>query len=99
MLEQPLKWRKPQKIFVNRISDRFHPDVPDEYILRVFDVMKRASWHQFQVLTKPAERLAKLSGLIYWPSNVWMGVSVESKKYLHRMKLLAGTGAKTIFVD
>ena len=99
MLEQPLKWRKPQKIFVNRISDRFHPDVPDEYILRVFDVMKRASWHQFQVLTKPAERLANLSDVIHWPSNVWMGVPVESKKYLYRMKLLAGTGAKTIFVD
>ena len=60
MLELPLRWKKPQTIFVNSMSDLFHKDVPLEYIQRVFDVMRRAHWHRFQVLTKRAERLAEL---------------------------------------
>src|SRR5205085_1577063 len=61
MLELPLKWKTPQVIFVNSMSDLFHRDVPDEYIQRVFDVMGRAHWHRFQVLTKRSQRLARLS--------------------------------------
>ena len=77
MLELPLKWKKPQAVFVNSMSDLFHKDVPSEYIQRVFDVMRRAHWHRFQVLTKRADRLAAMSREIVWPANVWMGVSVE----------------------
>src|SRR5262245_4085063 len=85
MLELPLQWKKPQTIFVNSMSDLFHKDVPLEYIQRVFDVMRRAHWHRFQVLTKRADRLAELSPQIDWPRNVWMGVSVENADYVHRI--------------
>ncbi|MCB9421408.1 MAG: phage Gp37/Gp68 family protein [Ardenticatenaceae bacterium] len=99
MLERPLQWKKPQLIFVNSMSDLFHKDVPAEYIHRVFDVMARASWHNFQVLTKRAERLAELSAEIDWPDNVWMGVSVESQKYTYRIDHLRQTGAKIKFLS
>jgi protein gp37 len=99
MLERPLQWKKPQLIFVNSMSDLFHKDVPLDYIHRVFDVMRRASWHNFQVLTKRAGRLAELSDKIDWPDNVWMGVSVESQKYTFRIDLLRQTGAKIKFLS
>ena len=99
MLELPLKWRKAQTIFVNSMSDLFHKDVPFEYIEKVFDVMERASWHRFQVLTKRADRLAQLSPLLKWPDNVWMGVSVETQKYVDRIDHLRSTGAKTKFLS
>lgn len=67
MLELPLEWKKPQTIFVNSMSDLFHKDVPLEYIQRVFEVMRRAHWHRFQVLTKRADRLAELSPAIKCP--------------------------------
>lgn len=99
MLELPLRWKKPQAIFVNSMSDLFHIGVPVEYIERVFDVMKRAHWHRFQVLTKRSERLRELSPRLVWPANVWMGVSVESSKYLSRIEDLRGTGAKIRFLS
>jgi Bacteriophage protein gp37 len=70
ILKLPLKWKRPQTIFVNSMSDLFHKDVPHEYIQQVFDVMKLADWHRFQVLTKRADRLAELSGDLPWPENV-----------------------------
>ncbi len=99
MLKLPLSWKKPQTIFVNSMSDLFHKDVPLEYIQQVFDVMKRASWHRFQVLTKRADRLAKLSCELEWSPNIWMGVSVESQKYTHRIDDLRETGAKVKFLS
>jgi protein gp37 len=81
MLELPLKWKKPQTIFVNSMSDLFHEDVPLAYIRGVFDVMARAHWHRFQVLTKRAERLEELSPELHWAQNIWMGVSVENERY------------------
>ena len=98
-LEKPLEWKKPQVIFVNSMSDLFHKDVPVEFVLRTFDVMRRADWHTFQVLTKRAERLEELSPLIDWPDNVWMGVSVETEKYTYRIDHLRRTGAKTKFLS
>src|SRR3989440_2254199 len=80
-LELPLRWKKPQRIFVNSMSDLFHADVPLEYIRQVFDVMQRAYWHEFQVLTKRSDRLASLASNLPWPANVWMGVSVENAQY------------------
>lgn len=99
MLDKPLEWRKPQVIFVNSMSDLFHDDVPLAYIQRVFDVMRRAHWHEFQVLTKRAERLAELSPLLPWPKNVWMGVSVENAKYTSRIDYLRQTGAAVKFLS
>ena len=99
MLELPLGWKKPQTIFVNSMSDLFHKNVPLEYIQQVFDVMKRAHWHRFQVLTKRADRLAELSSEIEWSSNIWMGVSVESQNYVHRIDELRQTGAKVKFLS
>src|SRR5262249_38524584 len=67
MLEVPLRWKKPQTVFVNSMSDLFHEDVPFDFIQRVFDVMRRATWHRFQVLTKRSGRVAQFSPLIHWP--------------------------------
>ncbi len=98
-LEIPLGWKKPQMIFVNSMSDLFHKDVPVDFIQQVFDVMRRADWHRFQVLTKRAERLLELDSQIEWPSNVWMGVSVENKDYKYRIDLLRQTHAKIKFLS
>jgi protein gp37 len=99
MLEVPLGWRKPRFVFVNSMSDLFHKDVPEEYIFRVFDVMRRASWHVFQLLTKRSDRLLKLSPKIDWPENVWMGVSVERADYTFRIDHLRRTEAKVRFLS
>lgn len=99
MLELPLRWRKPQLIFVNSMSDLFHKEVPVEYIQRVFEVMRRAPWHTFQVLTKRSERLSELNAAIDWPRNVWMGVSVESQRFVERIDHLRSTGAATKFLS
>ena len=99
MLDIPLGWRTPQRIFVNSMSDLFHADVPIEYIQRVFDVMRRANWHQYQILTKRSERLRELSPFLKWPEHVWMGVSVESANYVHRIDNLRHTGAAVKFLS
>lgn len=99
MLDLPLSWKKPQTIFVNSMSDLFHQDVPLGYILQVFGVMRRAHWHRFQVLTKRSERLAELAPGLPWPSNVWMGVSVESDEYRERIDDLRAVPAKTRFLS
>ncbi len=99
MLELPLRWKKPQIIFVNSMSDLFHNDVPLEYIQRVFDVMQRASRHRFQVLTKRADRLAELAPELPWAPNIWMGVSVESDRYRSRIDDLRATGAMLKFLS
>jgi len=78
MLNLPLKWKTPQTIFVNSMSDLFHERVPINFIHKIFSVMRKAYWHNFQVLTKRSERLLKLASKIDWPDNVWMGVSVEN---------------------
>lgn len=98
-LETPLTWKKPQMIFVNSMSDLFHRDVPLEFIQRVIDVIRRASWHQFQVLTKRSGRLATLSSKIDWPENLWMGVSVENSDYTFRIDDLRRTGANIRFLS
>jgi protein gp37 len=85
LIEQPLRWTEPRMIFVNSMSDLFHEDIPFEYLNRVFDVMARAHWHVFQVLTKRSDRLAEVASRLHWPSNVWMGVSVESQQYTNRI--------------
>jgi protein gp37 len=98
-LEQPIAWRKPSEIFVNSMSDLFHEDVPADFIQSVFETMRRASWHRFQVLTKRTERLEELSESISWPENVWMGVTVERRDYASRIDCLRETGAKVKFLS
>lgn len=99
MLELPLTWKRPQLIFVNSMSDLFHEKIPESYIHRVFEIMRRAWWHQFQILTKRAERLEELSSSIEWPQNVWMGVSVENQEYTYRTDHLRRTGAHIKFLS
>lgn len=98
-LEAPLSWKTPRTIFVNSMSDLFHKDVPVSFIQQVFEVMREASWHQFQVLTKRSRRLTELNSIIDWPSNVWMGVSVENDGCLNRINDLRKTDAHIRFLS
>ncbi len=99
MLERPLQWKKSQMIFVNSMSDLFHESIPLNYIQRVFDVMNRAHWHQYQILTKRSERLADVSSSLNWGPNIWMGVSVETQKYAYRIDHLRQTDAHIKFLS
>lgn len=99
MLDLPLRWKAPQRIFVNSMSDLFHEDVPLQFVQRVFDVMARASWHTFQVLTKRSGRLAECSPFLQWPCNVWMGVSVENEDYTSRIDHLRQTDSRLKFLS
>lgn len=99
MLELPLRWKKPQTVFVNSMSDLFHDDVPTQYIHQVFEVMRLAHWHRFQVLTKRSQRLCELSSQLDWAPNIWMGVSVESDAYRFRIDHLRSTAASVRFLS
>jgi len=99
MLELPLKWKSPKRIFVNSMSDLFHKDIPTSYIEDVFHVMARANWHQFQILTKRSERLLELSPQFAWQPHIWMGVSVENRDYVERIDDLRATGAVVKFLS
>ena len=99
MLEKPLEWQQGQAIFVNSMSDLFHRDVPDAFIREVFEVMRRADWHLFQVLTKRSKRLVHMAPSLPWPGNVWAGVSVENEDYLLRVDHLRTVPAAVRFVS
>ncbi len=98
-LPVPLRWRKPRTIFVNSMGDLFHEGVPYSFIRDVFAVMEEAHWHTFQVLTKRTRRLALLSRKLPWPPNVWMGVSIETDRYLSRICDLLRSGAQVKFLS
>ena len=98
-LSKPLKWKKPQMIFVNSMSDLFHKEVPVEFIKKVFHVMDKANWHTFQVLTKRSKRLFELNNELTWPNSVWMGVSVEQNEYTYRIDHLRKTNANIKFLS
>lgn len=95
----PLRWRKPKMVFVNSMSDLFHDDVPDDFIVSVFKTMVEAHWHIFQVLTKRPERLLRLSDRIEWGPNIWMGVSVENRRYRSRIDSLREVPAAVRFLS
>ncbi len=99
MLELPLRWSRPQRIFVNSMSDLFHKDVPLEFILRVFQTMLKANWHQYQILTKRAERLAELDAHLPWRDHIWMGTSVENERVRDRIDCLRLTSARVKFLS
>ena len=98
-LNTPLKWRAPRLIFVNSMSDLFHENVPLDFIQTVFDVMRRTPRHTYQVLTKRSKRLATLASEIQWPNNVWMGVSIETDRYVFRARHLALVPAAVRFLS
>ncbi len=97
--ELPLTWRKQRRVFVNSMSDLFHPLLSLEDIAPIFDVMCRAEQHQFQVLTKRSERLTGLAPMLPWPKNIWMGVSVELEKYYNRIEDLRSVPAAVRFLS
>jgi len=99
MIDVPLRWRKPRRIFVNSMSDLFQDAVPVDFIKKVFAVMSTASQHQFQVLTKRSERLRALNNTLKWMPNIWMGVSVENQKYAFRIEDLCQTDARVKFLS
>lgn len=99
VVKKPVDWKKPQTIFVNSMSDLFHEAVPLEFISKIFNAMNTALQHRFQVLTKRSERLNELDSNFKWTDNIWMGVSIESDKYLSRIDNLRGTGAKIKFLS
>lgn len=110
-LNYPLEWKKPRRIFVNSMSDLFHRDVPDNFILDVFSVMARATQHNFQVLTKRPNRLVhlvpKITAILAlhsdcvdpWPAHIWIGVSIETMRYHWRVDQLRRVPAAVRFVS
>ncbi|MBC8342508.1 MAG: phage Gp37/Gp68 family protein [Bacteroidetes bacterium] len=99
VLSLPFKWKKPQTIFVNSMSDLFHDAVPDSFIFKVFDVMRQTHWHKYQILTKRSDRLLQLSPKIEWSPNIWMGVSVENQDNTYRIDALRNTDAMIKFLS
>ena len=103
-LDLPYSWRKPRRVFVNSMSDLFHPDVPDGFIAQVWEVMGRASQHTYQVLTKRPQRLAAwvnrwVGGSGVTLTNVWLGTSIESDRYCWRADHLRATPAAVRFLS
>lgn len=98
-LTLPLKWKTPQTIFVNSMSDMFHSDVPSHFIIKAFEVMRMAHWHRFQILTKRASRMFDLNNELHWSPNIWMGVSVENEDYTDRIDSLRQTSAAVKFLS
>jgi len=94
-----LRWRKPKTIFVNSMSDLFHEDIPLDFLDRVFATMRQAHWHTFQILTKRHDRLAELAVHLDWPPNVWMGVTIENRRFVHRADALRTVPAAVRFIS
>lgn len=99
LIEKPLSWLKPMRIFVNSMSDLFHDDIPFDFIKSIFHTMERAHWHQFQILTKRSDRLRCDAGHLKWPPNVWQGVSVEDARVLERIDHLRQVPAAVRFLS
>jgi protein gp37 len=99
LVDLPMRWKSPRTVFVNSMSDLFHPGVPVDFIRSVFDTMRECPRHQFQVLTKRAERLVELAPHLEWSPNIWMGVSIENQKYAYRSRLLASVPAAIRFLS
>ncbi len=99
MLPLPFAWKKPRMIFVNSMSDLFHKDIPIEFIEKTFAIMRKASWHTFQILTKRSERLREIEEKNSIPKNVWSGVSAECEDYLYRIDNLRATHAPVKFLS
>jgi len=98
-LDIPYSWKKPKVVFVNSMSDLFHPEVSFEFIEKVFKVMNDTPQHTYQVLTKRADRLYELHYQLNWTNNIWMGVSIENEKVVERIDFLRETNAIVKFLS
>jgi protein gp37 len=98
-LELPLRWKRPRLVFVNSMSDMFHEEVPLDFIQDVYDVIARAPQHCFQLLTKRHERLAQLAPDLPWPENLWIGVSIENRRFVKRADYLRQVPAAVRFIS
>lgn len=98
-LNAPLKWKIPQVVFVNSMSDLFHDKVETDYIKKIFSVMNDTPQHTYQILTKRIERIEDISTSIFWSDNIWLGVSVENNEFLERIEILKKTQAKVKFIS
>jgi protein gp37 len=98
-LDIPRRWRTPRRVFVNSMSDLFHPKVPDDFIAQVFDVMADTERHQYQLLTKRPKRAAALAHLLPWSDNIWLGTSIELNGYVHRADELRRVPAAARFLS
>ncbi|HEX5761878.1 MAG TPA: phage Gp37/Gp68 family protein [Solirubrobacterales bacterium] len=98
-LSQPQRWKRPRMIFVNSMSDLFHERIPVDFIRRVFDSIENAHWHTFQILTKRPERMVELADQLSWPANVWMGVSIENRRFVDRADALREVPAAVRFIS
>jgi protein gp37 len=99
LVDLPRRWRAPRTIFVNSMSDLFHPDIPKEFIARVFKTMNECPSHKFQVLTKRADRLVELAPTLNWSPNIWMGVSIENQRFAVRSSFLQQVPARIRFLS
>lgn len=99
ILERPLHWRIPKRIFTCSMSDLYHPKIPRDFILKVFDTMIKASHHTFLVLTKRVDYMLELSPEINWSENIWMGVTVEEDRNKDRIDKLKNSGTKYKFIS
>lgn len=98
-LNTPFTWKKPKVVFVNSMSDLFHPEVPLDYIKSVFSVMNQTPQHTYQMLTKRSDRLLEIADNLHWTQNIWMGVSVENEKYTFRIDELSAVPAAIKFLS
>lgn len=98
-LDEPRHWRKPRRVFVNSMSDLFHPQVPGDYIQAVFNVIEDTPQHSYQILTKRSKRLAELADTLPWPDNLWAGVSIETQNYTFRADHLRQVPAAIRFIS
>ncbi len=98
-IEIPLSWKQPRLVFVNSMSDLFHEKIPLKFIQRVFDTMIRTPQHTYQILTKRSQRLAELASDLPWSPNIWMGVSVEDERVVHRIYDLQKVPAAVRFLS
>jgi protein gp37 len=99
LIDLPLRWREPRIVFVNSMSDLFHEDIPESFILRCFQTMNIAKQHTFQVLTKRPTRCTELAKKIDWTSNIWIGTSIESAEYSWRSSSIASLPAAVRFLS
>src|ERR1051326_2606371 len=99
LLDLPLRWRRPKRIFVNSMSDLFHDHVPEDFIRRVLITAAKSPWHSYQILTKRARRLGRLAPRLSWPDNVWQGVSIENDQYVWRADYLRQVPAAVRFLS
>jgi len=99
LVEMPKRWRAPRLVFVNSMSDLFHPEIPADYISRVFRTMVECPQHTFQVLTKRSDRLAELAPALPWAENIWIGTSVENRRVIRRVAELVSVPAAVRFLS